>query len=134
MGTFNADLTNYDQVVYPVLAAPAAISTDSSAWTYTGSYTTLLSASTIATDFYLVGVTVMNGDVKETQVKIGVGGAGSEADIFQAGYDFTNAAHVQMFFPSDPIKISGNARVAFDAADEEAAANTVKCYAHFKKP
>lgn len=134
MGQFNLDLTGHEQVVYPNLATPAAVSTDTSAWTYTGSYTTLVSASTIASEFYLVGVTVINADLQETQVRIGTGSAGSESDICEIGYDLTNAGQSQLYISVDPIKIAGNSRVAFDAADEEAAANAVKVYAHFKKP
>lgn len=135
MANWNTDLTDYKIVKYPTATAYGTMASGTSANTYTGTYQQVIAASGIATSFYLVGVFLVQSDASPTQteIKVGVGTAGSESDI----YEETKSAALSIetgnsFF--DPIKIAANSRVAVDVNDSEAAANNIYYALYFKVP
>lgn len=134
MGSFNPDLTTYIPTVYPAAAAAATVATAGVAWNWAANYTELIAASAITSDYYLEGVAVSVSDLAQTyQIRVGYGSAGAEVVAAEVAFHPTTGVTISHAIMFGAKKIPANARLAFNATDSEAAANTVSLYAIVRK-
>lgn len=118
---------------YPSAAAAATVTTGETAWSYAGaSWVEIIAASTISNIFYLneLMVSWIDSANKESQIQVGVGGAGSESVVATVGNTTLGSVNdtTATIFNLGGIAVAANARVAIRATDIEAAANNIYVY------
>jgi len=110
------------------------ISSSTSAWVW-GSWTEVVPAGTITSDFIIAGVCVVIDSptyYHDWCIQFGVGAAGAESSIIEVSgrfrYDSAAGRRIesQIFMLPIPIKVSANSRIAARAIDSYAAALAYK--------
>ena len=110
--------------VYPDLAAPVTVTSDTSAWAWTGTYTQIVPASTITSDFVIYGAKVTRDDTVSGEWQIRIASGAAESEVVKMNFvgdseNDTNAGSV--LITPIPVKFSANDRISAEVTDVDAA-------------